>query len=119
MMRSLLAFGRGGSGGGSGFPGSPVAGLYFATDATIDAVSASVLSTLYSIVFNTDSGAMWFSIGTEMVLLRVETDFVLLPLPTTSGGVIYSVPTNSVGFDQDGDKVVYFDGTDWINTGQP
>jgi hypothetical protein len=118
-MRSLLAFGNGGSGGGSGFPGSPVAGVYFVTDATIDAVAASVLAIPSSVVLNTDKGATWYADGTGMTLLAVSTDFGLLPLPTTSGGVVYSVPEFSVGFDLDGDKVCYFDGTDWISTGQP
>lgn len=114
-MKSLYAFGS----GGSSLPGSPVAGVYIATNATIDAVSASVLSTLYSIVINIDNGSTWYADGTGMTLLTVSTDFALLPLPTTSGGVVYSVPTNSVGFDTDNDFIVYFDGTDWISTGQP
>lgn len=117
-MRSLLAFGNGG-GGGSGFPGSPVAGVYLATDATLDAISASVVSTVYSIVVNTDQGVTWYADGTGMTYLTATTDFALLPLPTTSGGVTYSVPALSVGFDADSEKVVYFDGTDWISTGQP
>lgn len=116
MMRSLLAFG---SGGGSGFPGSPVAGFYLADDATLDAVCAAVVSTIFSVVVNTDKNTTWYSDGTQMILLSTTTDFVLFPLPTTSGGVVYSVPTNSVGFDEDSDKACYFDGTDWINTGQP
>ncbi len=89
------------------------------TDATIDAVAASVLSTQFSIVVNTDKGATWYADGIGMTLLAVSADFVTLPLPTTSGGVVYSVPTNSVGIDTDNDYVVYFDGTDWISTGQP
>jgi hypothetical protein len=117
MMRSLLAFGNGA--GGSSFPGSPVAGVYFATDATIDAVAASVLATPSSVVVNMDSSTIWYADGTGMTLLSTSTDFCILPLPTTSGGVVYSVPEFSVGFDTDGDKVCYFDGTDWISTGQP
>jgi hypothetical protein len=117
MMRSLLAFGSGA--GGSSFPGSPVAGVYLATDATIDAVSASVVSTLYSTVVNIDKGATWYADGTGMTLLTATADFALLPLPTTSGGVVYSVPTDSVGYDTGNNDVVYFDGTDWISTGQP
>jgi hypothetical protein len=116
MMRSLLAFG---SGGGSAFPGSPVAGVYFVTDATIDAVAASVLAIPSSVVLNTDKGATWYADGTGMTLLTVSADFVTLPLPTTSGGVVYSVPAFSVGLATDNDFVVYFDGTDWISTGQP
>lgn len=114
-MKSLYAFGS----GGSSFPGTPVAGVYLATDATIDAVAASVVSTIYSIVVNTDQGVTWYADGTGMTYLTAATDFALLPLPTTSGGVVYSVPTDSVGFDTDNDFVVYFDGTDWISTGQP
>jgi hypothetical protein len=117
MMRSLLAFG---SGGGSAFPGSPVAGVYLATDATLDAVCASVLATPLSMVLNIDTGAFWVSQITQMELLIViAADFASLPLPTTSGGVGYSVPTNSVGFEDDSQKVCYFDGTEWISTGQP
>ena len=116
MMRSLLAFG---SGGGSAFPGSPVAGVYLATDATIDAVSASVVSTPFSVVVNTDKNTTWYSDGTGMTLLTVTADTSLLPLPTTSGGVTYDVQALSVGFDTDIGSVVYFDGTDWISTGQP
>ena len=114
-MKSLYAFGS----GGSSFPGSPVAGVYLATDATLDAISASVVSTVYSIVVNTDQGVTWYADGTGMTYLTATTDFALLPLPTTSGGVVYSVQTNSVAFDADGDKVVYFDGIEWISTGQP
>jgi hypothetical protein len=116
MMRSLLAFG---SGGGSAFPGSPVAGVYFVTDATLDAVCASVLATPSSVVVNMDRGTLWYADGAGMTLLSTSTDFAVLPLPTTSGGVVYSVPEFSVGFDTDNDYVVYFDGTDWISTGQP
>lgn len=115
-MKALLAFS---GGGGSGFPGSPVAGVYLATNATLDAVCASVVSTLYSVVVNSEAGTLWFADGTKMVLLSTSTDFSLLPLPTTSGGVIYDVPALSVGYDTDGDYVVYFDGTDWISTNQP
>jgi hypothetical protein len=117
MMRSLLAFGSGGA--GSAFPGSPVAGVYTATTATLDAVCASVISTPLSVVVNTEAGTIWYADGTGMTLLSTSTDFGILPLPTTSGGVVYSVPEFSVGFDTDGDKVCYFDGTDWISTGQP
>jgi len=117
MMRSLLAFGNGA--GGSSFPGSPIAGVYLATDATIDAVSTSVLAIPSSVVVNTDKGSTWYADGTGMTLLAVSADFVTLPLPTTSGGVVYSVPENSVGLDTDNDKVCYFDGTAWISTGQP
>lgn len=117
MMRSLLAFG---SEGGSGFPGSPVAGVYLATDATIDAVSAPVVSTLYSVVVNTQASLVWYSDGTQMVLLNATpANFASFPLPTISGGVTYSVPTNSTGVDQDTIMVFYFDGVAWISTGQP
>lgn len=115
-MKALLAFS---SGGGSGFPGAPAAGVYLATNATIDAISASVVAILYSIVVNTDQGVTWYADGTGMTLLAVTNDFSLLPLPTTSGGVVYSIAINSVGFDTDNDFVVYFDGTEWISTGQP
>lgn len=118
-MRSLLAFGNGG-GGGSGFPGSPVAGVYSATDATIDAVSASVVSTPLSVVANVEQNVIWYANGSEMVLLfAAPATFALLPLPTTSGGVVYSVPTLSTGSDESTGLVSYFDGTDWISTGQP
>ena len=117
MMRSLLAFGNGA--GGSSFPGSPVAGVYLATVATLDAVCAAVVSTPFSVVVNSEAGTLWYSDGTKMALLSTSTDFALLPLPTTSGGVTYDVQAFSVGYDTDNDYVVYFDGTDWISTGQP
>lgn len=118
-MRSLLAFGNGG-GGGSGFPGSPVAGVYLATDATIDAVAASVVSTIYSIVVNIEQSVTWFSDGTQMVLLAATPpDFASFPLPTTSGGVTYSVQSLSTGFDQTTGLVSYFDGLIWVSTLQP
>jgi hypothetical protein len=117
MMRSLLAFG---SGGGSAFPGSPIAGIYLATDATIDAVSASVVSTLYSVVVNVEQSVTWYSDGSEMVLLAATPpNFASFPLPTTSGGVTYSVQALTTGVDQTSQIVSYFDGTDWISTGQP
>ncbi|CAB4150382.1 hypothetical protein UFOVP567_24 [uncultured Caudovirales phage] len=118
-MRSLLAFGNGG-GGGSGFPGSPVAGVYLATDATIDAVAASVVSTIYSVVVNAEQNVIWYASGSEMVLLfAAPANFALLPLPTTSGGVVYSVPFLSTGSDSATGLVAYFDGLIWISTGQP
>jgi hypothetical protein len=118
MMRSLLAFGNGA--GGSSFPGSPSAGVYLATDATVDAVSAAVVSTLYSVVVNVEQSVSWYADGTQMVLLAATPpDFASFPLPTTSGGVTYSVPALSTGVDQSTQTVSYFDGTDWINTSQP
>jgi hypothetical protein len=117
MIRSLLAFG---SGGGSAFPGSPVAGVYLATDATIDAVSASVVSTLYSVVVNIDQNVIWYADGTGMTLLfAAPASFALLPLPTTSGGVVYSVPFLSTGSDASTGVASYFDGAAWVSTGQP
>jgi H+/Cl- antiporter ClcA len=118
MMRSLLAFGNGA--GGSSFPGSPVAGVYYATDETLDAVCAAVVSTPSSLVYNMSQNVAWVSTGANMFLLyATPADFASLPLPTTSGGVTYDVPVLSTGSDESTGFVSYFDGTDWISTGQP
>ena len=115
-MKSLYAFGS----GGSSFPGSPVAGVYYATDATIDAVAASVLSTPLSVVFNGDKNTIWYSNGATMFLLQtMPQTFADLPLSTTSGGVNYVVPLLATGSDESTGLVSYFDGTEWISTGQP
>ena len=115
-MKSLYAFGS----GGSSFPGTPVAGVYLADDATLDAVCAAVVSTPLSVVVNTVQSVTWYSDGTQMILLAATPqNFASFPLPTTSGGVTYSVPYRVAGADQDTGLVSYFDGTDWISTGQP
>tara|TARA_R110000868_G_scaffold78652_1_gene224186 strand:+ start:372 stop:722 length:351 start_codon:yes stop_codon:yes gene_type:complete len=113
-MKSLFSFS---SGGGSGFPGAPVAGLYIAPAGEFLAICAEVLSFQYSIVVNAEEGGIfWYSDGSQMILQGGSvTNSSNLPMPGTAGGVVFSVPAGSVALaDLDSSGFWYFDGADWV-----
>ena len=96
-MKSLFSFS---SGGGSGFPGAPVAGLYIAP----------------AVVNAEEGGIFWYSDGSQMILQGGSvTNSSNLPMPGTAGGVVFSVPAGSVALaDLDSSGFWYFDGADWV-----
>jgi hypothetical protein len=119
-MRSLLAFS---GGGGSGFPGAPIAGVYTtATTPDFLLVCAEVLAVQYSTVVDAYSGGLvWYSDGSQMILLGGSViDFSGFPTPGTSGGVVFSIPIDTVAiYNNDNGHFNYFDGVDWIDIGGP
>lgn len=112
-MKALLAFS---GGGGAGFPGSPVAGVYItATAPEFLTVCASVVATAYSIVTDGASGGVaWYSDGAQMVLLGGSaSDFASLPSPGTAGGVTFAVGSDVALYNIDDSSFYYFDGAAW------
>lgn len=112
-MKALLAF----SSGGSGFPGSPLAGVYFpATAPEFLTVCAEVVAVQYSFVVNLSSGGLvWYSDGSEMYLLGGSVlDITSLPTPGTAGGVTFIINSDAAIFNLDDLKFYYFDGAAWV-----
>ena len=113
-MRSLFAFS--GGGGGSGFPGSPVAGVYLpASSPEFLTVCAAVVAVQYSIVVDIAAGGVaWYSDGSAMYILGGSVlDATELPTPGTAGGVTFIINSNAAIFNQDDSKFYYFDGASW------
>lgn len=114
-MKALLAFS---GGGGSGFPGSPVAGVYFgATSGEFLAICAEVLPFANSIVLNFSAGGLiWYSDGTDMILLGGSAlDSSEFPTPGTAGGVTFVINSQVAIYNQDTGNFYYYDGTDWVS----
>lgn len=114
-MKSLFSFS---SGGGSGFPGAPVAGVYIsATAPEFLTICAEVVAVQYSTVVDGAIGGLtWYSDGTDMVLLGGSiTDPLDLPLPGTAGGVTFSIPSATVSvYETNNGQFWYFDGVVWV-----
>lgn len=113
-MKALLAFS---GGGGSGFPGAPVAGVYLAaTSGEFLAICAQVLAVQYSTVVDTASGGLvWYSDGTDMVLLGgsiIGSSYY--PTPGTAGGVTFAINSQVAIYNQDFGGFFYFDGVNWV-----
>jgi len=114
-MKALLAFS---GGGGSGFPGSPVAGVYLAaTSGEFLTICAQVLAVPFSIVVDTSSGGFaWYSDGTDMILLGGSAlDSSEFPTPGTAGGVTFVIGSDVAIYNQDTGNFYYYDGTDWVS----
>lgn len=114
-MKALLAFS---GGGGSGFPGAPVAGVYFGfTSGEFLAICAEVVPFTNSVVLNFSAGSLiWASNGSEMILLGGSAaDSSEFPTPGTAGGVTFAINSNVAIYDQDTGNFYYFDGTDWVS----
>lgn len=113
-MKALLAF----SSGGSGFPGSPVAGVYFGfTSGEFLAICAEVVSFTNSVVLNFSAGSLiWASNGSDMFLLGGSvSDITGLPTPGTAGGVTFIINSDAAIFNQDNSEFYYFDGAIWVS----
>lgn len=113
-MKALLAFS---GGGGSGFPGAPVAGVYLAATAPeFLTICAQVVAVSYSIVTDISSGGLaWYSDGTDMVLLGgsvIDSNFY--PTPGTVGGVTFAINSQVAIYDQNFGGFFYFDGVNWV-----
>ena len=114
-MKSLFSFS---SGGGSGFPGAPVAGVYLAaTSGEFLAICAQVVAVPFSIVVDGASGGLsWYSDGTDMVLLGGSaTDSSEFPTPGPAGGVTFAINSEVAIYDQYTLSFYYYDGTGWIS----
>lgn len=114
-MKSLFSFS---SGGGSGFPGAPVAGVYVAaTSGEFLAICAQVLAVPYSTVVDGASGGLsWYSDGTDMILQGGSaTDSSEFPTPGTAGGVTFVINSDVAIYNQDTGNFYYYDGTDWVS----
>lgn len=112
-MKALLAF----SSGGSGFPGSPVAGVYFGfTSGEFLAICAAVVAVPNSVVVDISTGGVvWYSDGSDMFLLGGSVlDITSLPTPGTAGGVTFIINSDTALFNQDDSKFYYFDGAAWV-----
>jgi hypothetical protein len=115
-MKALLAFS--GGGGGSGFPGAPVAGVYFtATTPEFLSVCAEVLAFPNSIVMDFGSGGLaWYSDGADMILLGGSvSDSAQYPAPGTAGGVTFAINSTVAIYNQDTGLFYYYDGADWVS----
>jgi hypothetical protein len=118
-MKALLAFS--GGGGGSGFPGAPVAGVYTtATAPEFLSVCAEVVAvTLSTVVDGASGGLIWYSNGSQIILAGGSViDSSEFPTPGTAGGVVFSVPIGTVAiYNIDTGHFYYFDGVNWIDIG--
>jgi hypothetical protein len=115
-MKSLFAFS--GGGGGSGFPGAPVAGVYVtATTPEFLSVCAEVVAVPFSTVFDVSAGGLiWFSNGTEMGLFGGSVwDSSQYPTPGTAGGVTFVIDSQVAIYNQDTGLFYYYDGADWVS----
>ena len=115
-MKALLAFS--GGGGGSGFPGAPVAGVYTtATTPEFLSVCAEVLAFQNSIVVDFGSGGLiWYSNITEMKLLGGSVlDSSEYPTPGTAGGVTFAIDSTVAIYNQDTGLFYYYDGANWVS----
>ena len=114
-MKALLAFS---GGGGSGFPGAPVAGVYLAATAPeFLTICAEVVAVSYSIVTDISSGGLaWYSDGSQMNLLGGSVVSVLdLPLPETAGGVTFAITASQISvYEQNNGQFWFFNGADWV-----
>ena len=115
-MKSLFSFSSGG-GGGSGFPGAPVAGVYLAATAPeFLTICAQVIAVPYSIVVDGASGGLvWYSSGPDMSLLGgsvISSSYY--PTPGTAGGVTFAINSQVAIYDQDFGGFFYFDGVNWV-----
>lgn len=118
-MKALLAFS---GGGGSGFPGAPVAGVYVAaTTPEFLAICAQIVAVPYSIVVDVGNGGLtWFADGAQINLQGGSvTETSLLPTPGTVGGVTFAIVPEVAIYNQDSGHFNYFDGTNWIDIGGP
>jgi len=117
-MKALLAFS---GGGGSGFPGSPVAGVYNTTGgANFLAVCESVLTVPFSVLINPDGGeggTIWYSVGDgEAVFLLGGTvsDFASLPALGSFGPVTLAAPPSSAIQAMDSNNFWAWNGSAWV-----
>ena len=123
-MKSLFSFSSGG-GGGSGFPGAPVAGVYVAaTDPEFLSICAQVVAVPYSTVVDGASGGLaWFAGNSEIapydpimqLLGGSALDSSEFPTPGTAGGVTFAINSNVAIYNQDDGDFYYYDGTDWVS----
>jgi hypothetical protein len=116
-MKSLFAFSSGG-GGGSGFPGAPVAGVYTtATAPEFLSVCAEVVAVPFSIVVRSEIGGLvWYSNVTEMKLLGGSVvELSDLPTPGTVSGVTFAIDPTVAIYDQNAGNFYYYDGADWVS----
>lgn len=114
-MRSLFSFS---GAGGSGFPGAPVAGVYFgATSGEFLAICAEVLPFANSVVLDFSAGGLiWYSDGTDMILLGGKvSDSTEFPTPGTVGGVTFVIGSEVAIYNDDTENFYYYDGTDWVS----
>ena len=115
-MRSLFAFS---GGGGSGFPGSPVAGVYLpASSPEFLTVCAAVVAQPYSVVVDTAAGGVtWYSDGLQMNFLGGSVnDFLTLSaiVPGTFGGVTFQITTAASVYDSDSGSIYNWSGAAWV-----
>lgn len=111
-MKALFPF----SSGGSGFPGSPVAGVYLAgSQAELETIAAACFSTLYSVIVNVPAGGvMWYSSGVAMELLGGSVmDASGLPTPGTFGGIVFNISSTVAIYNNDSGQFVFWDGSAW------
>lgn len=113
-MKALLAFS---GGGGSGFPGTPYAGVYPAgTNAEFLSICAEVVTTPLSIVCDFSiSSLFWFATGDSMYLFGGNVmDISEAPTPGTFGGVTFVIDQYVAIYDESTAQFHYYDGSDWI-----
>jgi len=115
-MKFLLAFS--GGGGGSAFPGAPVAGVYVtATTPDFLLVCAEVVAVQVSIVVRSEIGGLvWYSDGYNMVLFGGSvSDSAQYPTPGTAGGVTFAIDSTVAIYNQDTGLFYYYDGANWVS----
>lgn len=115
-MKALLAFS---SGGGSGFPGSPVAGVYLGgTSPEFLAACAACVAVPYSVVVDGAKGGIaWYSDGSQMLILGGAvndlTDLATV-IPGTFGGVDFQIYTSASLYNSDDGLIYNWNGVAWV-----
>lgn len=115
-MKALLAFS---SGGGSGFPGSPVAGVYLgATAPEFLANCAVCVAVIGSVVVDAAKGGIaWYSDGSQMLILGGSVSDVLTlatVIPGTFGGVDFQIYSSASLYNADDGLIYNWNGAAWI-----
>jgi hypothetical protein len=113
-MKSLFAFS---SGGGSGFPGSPIGAVYVGgTTPEFLAICAEVITFQGSIVIDGSSGAFfWGAGGVSMYLITGNVQNIAqAPTPGTIDGITFSIDEYVTIYDENTAQFYYYNSPDWV-----
>jgi len=113
-MKSLFAFS---SGGGSGFPGSPIGAVYLAsTTPEFLAICAEVVTFQTSVVIDGSLNTIWWGAGYDSMYLiagQVQ-DISQAPTPGTIDGVTFTISEYVSIYDENTGLFYQYDAPDWV-----